>query len=154
MVAVLLLYLRVQQLENNFLVPKIQGDAVDLHPSLVLFVIVLGGALGGLLGAILAIPVTATGRDVLRYLFMRTAPEPVPVAEAEARALRPAAWRRAQARSASGGPETGRDDEPTPAQGVAPGRSPPSATPPPRGPRRTGRRARARTRHIVLRGPR
>ena len=113
-IAVLLLYLLVQQLENNFLVPKIQGDAVDLHPSAVLFVIVLGGALGGLLGAILAIPVTATGRDVLRYLFMRLAPEPVPVSEAETRALRPAAWRRAQAAAAAAeaGGTTGGDEPP------------------------------------------
>ena len=28
--------LRVQQVENNFLVPKIQSDAIDLHPALVI----------------------------------------------------------------------------------------------------------------------
>ena len=52
-------------------VPKIQGDAVELHPSLVIFVLIVGGAIGGLLGAILAIPITAAGRDVYRYLFRR-----------------------------------------------------------------------------------
>ncbi len=36
-IAVLILYIVVQQLENNVLVPKIQGDAVELHPSLVIF---------------------------------------------------------------------------------------------------------------------
>ena len=56
-----MLYTLVQQLENNLLVPKIQGDAVELHPAAVMFAIIIGGALAGLLGAILALPVTAAG---------------------------------------------------------------------------------------------
>jgi predicted PurR-regulated permease PerM len=74
-VAALVLYTLVQQIENNFLVPKIQGDAVELHPSLVMFAIIVGGSLAGLLGAILALPVTAAIRDVVRYLFRRLSPD-------------------------------------------------------------------------------
>jgi predicted PurR-regulated permease PerM len=70
-VAALILYLLVQQVENNLLVPKIQGDAVELHPSAVMFSLVVGGAIAGLLGAILALPVAAAGRNVFRYLFGR-----------------------------------------------------------------------------------
>jgi predicted PurR-regulated permease PerM len=70
-IAAVALYLIVQQLENNILVPKIQGDAVELHPSVVMFALVIGGAIAGLLGAILALPITAAGRDVYRYLFRR-----------------------------------------------------------------------------------
>jgi predicted PurR-regulated permease PerM len=73
-IAALILYLLVQQLENNLLVPKIQGDAVELHPSIVMFSLVVGGAIAGLLGAILALPVTAAGRNVFRYLFRRLSP--------------------------------------------------------------------------------
>ena len=73
-VAALVLYLLVQQVENNFLVPKIQGDAVELHPAVVMFAIIVGGSLAGLLGAILALPVTAAFRDVVRYLFRRLSP--------------------------------------------------------------------------------
>jgi predicted PurR-regulated permease PerM len=73
-VAALVLYLLVQQLENNLLVPKIQGDAVELHPSAVMFSLVVGGAIAGLLGAILALPVTAAGRNVFRYLYRRLSP--------------------------------------------------------------------------------
>jgi predicted PurR-regulated permease PerM len=73
-IAALLLYLMVQQVENNFLVPKIQGDAVSLHPSAVMFALVVGGAIAGLLGAILALPVTAAARDVVAYLFRRVGP--------------------------------------------------------------------------------
>jgi predicted PurR-regulated permease PerM len=74
-VAALLLYTLVQQLENNFLVPKIQGNAVELHPAAVMFAIIVGGALAGLIGAILALPVVAAFRDVVRYLFRRLSPD-------------------------------------------------------------------------------
>jgi predicted PurR-regulated permease PerM len=74
-VAALVLYTLVQQIENNFLVPKIQGDATNLHPSLVMFAIIVGGSIAGLLGAILALPVTAAIRDVVRYLFRRLSPD-------------------------------------------------------------------------------
>jgi len=68
-IAVLLLYLVIQQVEGAVLVPKIQGDALELHPSVVIFVLILGGAIAGILGAILSIPITAAGRGVYRYLF-------------------------------------------------------------------------------------
>jgi predicted PurR-regulated permease PerM len=74
-VAALVLYTLIQQVENNFLVPKIQGDAVELHPAVVMLAIIVGGSLAGLLGAILALPVTAAIRDVIRYLFRRLSPD-------------------------------------------------------------------------------
>ena len=69
--AALLLYLAIQLVENNFLVPKIQSDAIDLHPSAIITALVIGGAIFGLLGAILALPVTAAARDVFKYVFRR-----------------------------------------------------------------------------------
>lgn len=69
--AAFILYLGIQQLENNFLVPKIQGDATNLHPSIVMLALILGATIGGLLGAILALPITAAGRDVYMHLFQR-----------------------------------------------------------------------------------
>ena len=69
--AALLLYLVIQLVENNFLVPKIQSDAIDLHPSIIITALVIGGAIFGLLGAILALPVTAAFRDVFKYVFRR-----------------------------------------------------------------------------------
>jgi predicted PurR-regulated permease PerM len=67
-VLVIALYVVVQQLENNLLVPTIQGDAVRLHPSVVIFAIVVGATIAGLLGAILALPVTAVAREIYEYL--------------------------------------------------------------------------------------
>ena len=74
-IAALAMYTLVQQLENNLLVPKIQGTAVELHPAAVIFAIIIGGSLAGLLGAILALPMTAAFRDVVRYLFRRLSPD-------------------------------------------------------------------------------
>ncbi len=58
--AVLVLMLLIQQLENNILVPRIVGDALDLHPLIVMIAVFMGGSLAGILGAILAAPVVAT----------------------------------------------------------------------------------------------
>ena len=44
-IAAVIMYTVIQQLENNLLVPKIQGDAVELHPSAVMFALVIGGAI-------------------------------------------------------------------------------------------------------------
>jgi len=74
-IAALVLYFLVQQIENTFLVPNIQGNAVQLHPAVVVFAIIVGGSLAGLLGAILALPITAAFRDVVRYLFRRLSPD-------------------------------------------------------------------------------
>jgi len=46
---------------------------VDLHPAVLIVALVVGGALFGLGGAILAAPVTAGGRDLYRYTFARLA---------------------------------------------------------------------------------
>ena len=73
-IAALVLYTLVQQLENNLLVPKIQGDAVELHPAAVIFAIIIGGALAGLLGAILALPIAAA--VARRRALPVPAPEP------------------------------------------------------------------------------
>lgn len=76
-VAVVILYTAVQQLENNLLVPKVMGDAVELHPAVMIVALVLGGALFGLGGAILAAPIVAIGRDLYRYGFLRLGGSPV-----------------------------------------------------------------------------
>ena len=47
------------------------GDAVDLHPAVLIVALVVGGALFGIGGAILAAPTVAAGRDLYRYGFHR-----------------------------------------------------------------------------------
>ncbi len=60
-----LLFLGIQQLEGNFLTPKIQGDTLRVHPILVFLAVIIGGGLAGIVGVIVAVPSLA----VLRVLF-------------------------------------------------------------------------------------
>lgn len=46
----------VQQLENNFIVPRIMSTKVGLNPLVTIFVLAMGAKLGGVMGTILAIP--------------------------------------------------------------------------------------------------
>ena len=70
-IAAAVLYTGIQQLENHILVPKVMGDAVELHPAVMIMSLVIGGALFGIGGAILAAPTVAAGRDLYRYGFHR-----------------------------------------------------------------------------------
>lgn len=49
----------IQQFDNDLLAPLVYGRALNLHPVVVLLAITAGGALFGLAGSILAVPVTA-----------------------------------------------------------------------------------------------
>jgi predicted PurR-regulated permease PerM len=81
----LLLFIGIQQLENIFLVPRISGKAVQLHPAVIMVVLVLGNQAAGFWGLLLAVPVTAIVRDVFKYLYLRFQDEPVSPRDAMAR---------------------------------------------------------------------
>lgn len=74
--AAAILYTAIQQLENHILVPKVMGDAVELHPAVLIVALIVGGALFGIGGAILAAPTVAAGRDLYRYGFQRLGGRP------------------------------------------------------------------------------
>jgi predicted PurR-regulated permease PerM len=61
--AVLILY---QQVENNLIQPLVYGRAVQLHPLIVIVAILIGAALVGVLGALVAIPAAAAVQAVIR----------------------------------------------------------------------------------------
>jgi predicted PurR-regulated permease PerM len=58
----------VQQVEGNVLEPIVQSRTVALHPALVLIAITAGGGLAGIVGVLLAIPLTAAVVAILREL--------------------------------------------------------------------------------------
>ncbi|MGQ9458797.1 MAG: AI-2E family transporter [Anaerolineae bacterium] len=64
-------YMLIQQVENNVLMPRILGRSVRLHPLVVLVGIVLGASLAGILGIFLAAPTLATLRLLLRYAYRK-----------------------------------------------------------------------------------
>ncbi len=61
----------IQQIENNILVPRIVGEALDLHPLVVIIGVFMGGSLAGLIGAILASPVLATIKLLGSYAWRK-----------------------------------------------------------------------------------
>jgi predicted PurR-regulated permease PerM len=72
----ILLYTVLMFIEGQVLVPKIEGGAFSFHPALVLFLVVAGVSLAGIMGAILALPVTAMAWRTARYAFRRASGMP------------------------------------------------------------------------------
>lgn len=66
-----LTYFVLRMFEDNFIIPHVVGPAVHLHPMLVIFAILAGGALGGPFGLFVSIPVAAVARLLLRYLYYK-----------------------------------------------------------------------------------
>lgn len=75
MIAVFIGWVIAQQIENAWIVPRVQSRATDLHPAVILTVLVIGGAIHGLLGVILAVPVTSALWRITDY-YLRTADDP------------------------------------------------------------------------------
>jgi len=59
-----ILYIIIQQIENNFLVPKVMSRSLDLSPILVFIVMLMGATLWGILGIILAVPIAGVARVI------------------------------------------------------------------------------------------
>ena len=90
------MYLVIQQVEGNLLLPRVMGSSLNLHPLVVLFGIIVGGSLAGILGMLLAAPVLATLRVVGRYVFYRLYDrDPFAEPEEEAEPPKPGLLRRA-----------------------------------------------------------
>jgi putative heme transporter len=70
-IAVLILNVAVQQLEGNLLEPLIVGRATQLHPLLVLVSLTAGAVTLGILGAFLAVPITAAIVRAVSYVLER-----------------------------------------------------------------------------------
>jgi len=60
----------VQQVENNFLVPKVMKNAIGVNPVVTLFSLAIGFKLAGAAGALLAIPTYLTIEVVIREFFL------------------------------------------------------------------------------------
>jgi predicted PurR-regulated permease PerM len=65
---VIILYAVIQFLEGNFITPKIVGDKVNINPLAAIVALIIGGSIWGVIGMILAIPVTG----ILQILLYRS----------------------------------------------------------------------------------
>jgi predicted PurR-regulated permease PerM len=78
------MYTILRHAEDYLVIPTVIGRAVRLHPALVIFSLLTGGAVFGLLGIIVAVPFAATLRLVLIYVGAKLRDEdPFPQLEEE-----------------------------------------------------------------------
>lgn len=68
---VVAVYALIQQTENAYLVPRIQGRRMQVHPVLVLIGVLAGGYVAGVIGVLLAAPILGTLRVVVRYFYAK-----------------------------------------------------------------------------------
>ena len=61
------LLLVIQQIDGLFISPHVVGSQVNLHPVVIIFSLLMGGAIFGVLGMILAIPVAATIKALILH---------------------------------------------------------------------------------------
>jgi len=88
---VAVMYTVLRHAEDYFVIPLVIGRIVKLHPAVVIFSLLTGGALYGLLGVLVAVPVAATLRLVLIYLGAKLRDEdPFPQLEQELEVPHPA----------------------------------------------------------------
>lgn len=76
-IAVAVLYLVIQQVENQVLVPRIVGNTLKLHAALLMTLLVISSQIGGLPLVILSAPLAAIARDVFLYTHRRLEDPPV-----------------------------------------------------------------------------
>ena len=76
-------YFLLHLVEGNVLVPLVMRNTVGLSPFLVLLSLLLGGTVGGILGAVVAVPIVAGITVILERLQDREVPVPIDPAAVE-----------------------------------------------------------------------
>ncbi|MBI5104443.1 MAG: AI-2E family transporter [Solirubrobacterales bacterium] len=71
-----LLFLALQQLEGHLVAPYIFGHALRINPLLVIFALLFGGEIYGIIGALVALPLAAMLRETVVYLRRHLVLEP------------------------------------------------------------------------------
>lgn len=65
---VILIFLVVQLSENTLLVPRIHGAYLNIHPAVLIVLLVVGAYIAGFWGLLLAAPLTATAVEIAKYI--------------------------------------------------------------------------------------
>ncbi len=71
-VSILILYFVLRQAEDQLVIPFVVGRAVELHPIVTIFAVLAGGAVAGILGILLAVPVAAAIKVLIDYIYPST----------------------------------------------------------------------------------
>lgn len=80
-----LTYVLINFIDGNLIAPRVQGQAINVPPLLIFLAVITGGQLGGVWGALMAVPFLAVGRVVFDFLVDRLVvvpqtAQPLPVA--------------------------------------------------------------------------
>jgi predicted PurR-regulated permease PerM len=73
---VALLFLALQQLEGHVVAPQVFGHSLRINPILVIFALLVGAELYGIVGALIALPIAAVARETVVYLRRHLVLEP------------------------------------------------------------------------------
>ncbi|WP_240732950.1 AI-2E family transporter [Jeotgalibacillus sp. S-D1] len=70
---VILAVIVAQQIESNLISPQVMGKKLAIHPLTIIFILLVAGSFGGLLGLIMAVPTYAVGKTIVvnAYRFIR-----------------------------------------------------------------------------------
>ena len=68
-VKVILFYIIVHQIENHIVVPNIMGHTIAVHPVVVIISLLVGAQLFGIIGMMVAVPIAALLRIVIKQLW-------------------------------------------------------------------------------------
>lgn len=75
---VVIIVIAVNQLEGNFLQPVVMAQSLKLHPLVILVALAAGTILGGIVGAILSVPIAAVGWAIIKVWNEPAEPAPAP----------------------------------------------------------------------------
>jgi len=67
---VILLFIAVQQLDNYVISPNVMKFQVGVHPGIIIFSLMAGGALFGFWGLLIAVPTVAIIQETLKYYLL------------------------------------------------------------------------------------
>ena len=73
---VALLFVALQQIEGHVVAPTIFGHTLRINPLFVIFALLLGGEIYGIVGALVALPILAVVRETIAYLAEHLELEP------------------------------------------------------------------------------
>ncbi len=65
------IYVVVVQAQANIIAPKVMGRAVRLSPVIIMISLIVGFNIAGLIGSLLAVPIVATIKEVVSYLYAK-----------------------------------------------------------------------------------
>ena len=69
MFQVIIFYIIVQQLDGHFVMPKLMGSIIDVHPVAIIAGVLVGGHLFGVVGMMISVPLVAVLQVLLRHMW-------------------------------------------------------------------------------------